>query len=162
MGNDKLPKVAFARKLRREMTEAERKLWYALRGHRFHGLQFRRQAPCGPFVADFLCHSARLVAEVGGATHSTDAELIRDRRRDIWFGENGFSVLRFTNQQVYAEFDGVLETIRLCVEERLPPPQPSPAAREREQLGALIESADREPPVSRGAGAGREPGKESP
>jgi very-short-patch-repair endonuclease len=131
MGNDKLPKIAFARKLRPEMTDAERKLWYALRGHRLHGLQFRRQAPCGPFVADFLCHAARLVVELDGATHSTDAELSRDRRRDRWFGENGFSVLRFTNQQVYAEFDGVLEMIRLHAEERIPPPQPSPALRER-------------------------------
>jgi very-short-patch-repair endonuclease len=132
MGNDKLPKIAFARKLRREMTDAERKLWYALRGHRFHGLQFRRQAPCGPFIADFLCHSARLIVELDGATHSTDAELHYDARRDRWFGENGFSVLRFTNRQVYAELEGVLETIRLRAEERFPPPQPSPALRERE------------------------------
>ncbi|MGJ0392376.1 MAG: DUF559 domain-containing protein [Methylocystis sp.] len=46
------------------MTEAERKLWRALRSHRFHGLQFRRQAPCGPYIADFLCHAAKLVVEV--------------------------------------------------------------------------------------------------
>jgi very-short-patch-repair endonuclease len=132
MGNKKLPKIAFARKLRREMTDAERKLWYALRGHRFHGLQFRRQAPCGPYIADFLCHAARLIVELDGATHSTDAELFHDARRDRWFGENGFSVLRFTNRQVYAELEGALETIRLRAEERFPPPQPSPAARERE------------------------------
>jgi very-short-patch-repair endonuclease len=128
----KLPKVDFARNLRREMSNAERKLWSSLRGHRFHGLQFRRQAPCGPYIADFLCHAAQLVIEVDGATHSTDAELARDSRRDTWFEANGFSVLRVTNAAVYAEFDGVLEMIRLRVEERLPPPQPSPASRERE------------------------------
>jgi very-short-patch-repair endonuclease len=127
-----ISKTAFARKLRREMTGAERKLWSALRAHRFHGLQFRRQAPCGPYVADFLCHAARLVIEVDGATHSTDAELRRDSRRDAWFANNGFSVLRLTNAEVYAGFEGVLETIRLRVDERLPPPQPSPASRERE------------------------------
>ncbi|MGJ0505380.1 MAG: endonuclease domain-containing protein [Methylocystis sp.] len=132
MADGKVPKVAFARKLRRDMSNAERKLWSALRGHRFHALQFRRQAPCGPFIADFLCHAARLVIEIDGATHSTDAELARDRRRDAWFEDNGFSVLRVTNAAVYAEFDGVLELIRLRVEERLPPPQPSPASRERE------------------------------
>jgi very-short-patch-repair endonuclease len=132
MADRKLPKVAFARKLRRDMSNAERKLWSALRGHRFHALQFRRQAPCGHFIADFLCHAARLVIEIDGATHSTDAELARDRRRDAWFEDNGFSVLRVTNAAVYAEFDGVLEMIRLRVEERLPPPQPSPASRERE------------------------------
>ncbi len=114
------------------MTEAERKLCYSLRGHRFHGLHFRRQAPCGPFIVDVLCHSAKLVVELDGATHSTDAELLRGGRRDRWIEENGFSVLRFTNGQVYAEFEGVLEMIRLCAEERLPPPQPSPAAREGE------------------------------
>jgi very-short-patch-repair endonuclease len=132
MGKDRLPKIAFARKLRQQMTDAERKLWYALRGHRFQGLQFRRQVPCGPYIADFLCHSTKLVVELDGATHSTDVELAADRRRDEWFARNGFSVLRFANRQVYAEFDGVLEMIRLRVEERFPPPQPSPAARERE------------------------------
>ncbi len=132
MTHGKLPKVAFARKLRRDMSNAERQLWSALRGHRFHGLQFRRQAPCGPYIADFLCHAARLVVEVDGATHSTRAEFARDNRHDAWFEDNGFSVLRVTNAAVYAEFDGVLETIRLRAEDRLPPPQPSPASRERE------------------------------
>jgi very-short-patch-repair endonuclease len=128
----KLPKIAFARKLRREMSEAERKLWYALRGHRFHGLQFRRQAPCGPYVADFLCHAAKLIVEVDGATHSTDAELKRDAARERWLAANGFSVLRVTNGQVYSELEGVLEMIRLRAEALTPPPQPSPASRERE------------------------------
>ncbi len=132
MTDGKLPKVAFARKLRHEMSNAEHKLWAALRGHRFHGLQFRRQAPCGPYVADVLCHAARLVIEVDGATHSTEAELARDSRRDAWFEDNGFSVLRVTNAEVYAEFEGVLEMIRLRAEEKLPPPCPSPASRERE------------------------------
>jgi very-short-patch-repair endonuclease len=109
------------------MSNAERKLWMALRGHRFHGLQFRRQAPCGPYIVDFLCHAAKLVIEVDGATHSTDFELVRDSRRDAWFEDNGFSVLRVTNAEVYAEFEGVLETIRLRAEARLPPPRPSPA-----------------------------------
>jgi very-short-patch-repair endonuclease len=103
-----------------------------LRGHRFRGLQFRRQAPCGPYIADFLCHAARLIIEVDGATHSTDAELKRDAIRDRWLAANGFSVLRVTNGQVYSEFEGVLEMIRLRAEASLPPPQPSPASRERE------------------------------
>jgi very-short-patch-repair endonuclease len=145
------------------MTEAERKLWRALRGHRFFDRHFRRQVPCGPYVADFLCHAARLVIEVDGATHSTGAEAWRDRRRDAWFETNGFSVLRFTNGQVYAEFDGVPETIRLRAEEILPPPQPSPAARERADR-RIHRYADRECPLSRGAGEGQGGGaaKESP
>jgi very-short-patch-repair endonuclease len=117
MRKPEISKTAFARKLRREMTGAERKLWSALRAHRFHGLQFRRQAPCGPYVADFLCHAARLVIEVDGATHSTDAELRHDSRRDAWFANNGFSVLRVTNAEVYAGLEGVLETILLRVDQ---------------------------------------------
>ncbi len=111
-----------ARNMRREMTAAERKLWAALRGHRLAGLQFRRQQPCGPYIADFLCHAARLVVEVDGATHSTDGELARDARRDAWFAGNGFVVLRVSNAQVYEEFEGVVELIRIRALERPPPP----------------------------------------
>ncbi|WP_442753268.1 endonuclease domain-containing protein [Methylocystis sp. JAN1] len=77
--------------------------------------------PCGPFVADFLCHAARLVIEVDGATHSTD-ELRRGSRRDAWFADDGFSVLRVTNAEVYAEFEGVLDTIRQRAPWRIYPP----------------------------------------
>jgi very-short-patch-repair endonuclease len=100
-----------ARKLRREMTDAERKLWYALRAHRLAGLPFRRQVPCGPYIADFLCHAARLVVEVDGATHSTHREIASDARRDAWFALNGFRIVRFTNAEVYASIDNVAETI---------------------------------------------------
>ncbi|BDV40051.1 hypothetical protein DSM21852_33040 [Methylocystis bryophila] len=61
-----------ARGLRHDLTDAERKLWYRLRAHRLAGHSFRRQAPCGPFIADFICATANLVIEVDGATHSTD------------------------------------------------------------------------------------------
>ncbi len=110
-----------ARAMRREMTNAERKVWAALRGHRLEGLQFRRQQPCGPYIADFLCYAARLVVEVDGATHSTPEELARDSRRDAWFADNGFEVLRVTNAEVYGEFQGVVETIRLRVMGRIAP-----------------------------------------
>lgn len=101
----------FARCLRRASSNAGRKLWRALRAHRLIGLQFRRQAPCGRYIADFLRHTARIVIEVDSATHSTDAELTRDRRRDTWFVENGWRLLRFGNKEIYANFDGVIETI---------------------------------------------------
>lgn len=100
-----------ARALRRELTDAERKLWFALRAHRLGGHSFRRQAPCGPFIADFLSAEARLVIEVDGATHSTGDEIAYDKRRDAWFAENGYRVLRLTNDDVYRHFDGVIETI---------------------------------------------------
>ena len=116
-----------ARNLRRELTNAERKLWGALRGHRLAGLQFRRQQPCGPHIADFLCHAARRVVEVDGATHSTASELARDARRDAWFVEHGFMVLRVSNAEVYGEFDGVLDTFWRVATERVAPGAPTPA-----------------------------------
>jgi len=101
-----------------------RELRMGLRAHRLDGLQFRRQEPCGPYIADFLCHAARLVVEVDGATHSTDAELARDARRDAWFADQGFAVLRASNDEVSHEFEGVMETIWMRASERL---APSPA-----------------------------------
>src|SRR5579862_1933897 len=83
-----------ARELRQRMTNAERKLWYALRDRRFARFKFRRQVPVGRFIADFVCFERRLVIEVDGGQH---ADSVRDRWRDRWFAANGFRVLRFWN-----------------------------------------------------------------
>jgi very-short-patch-repair endonuclease len=107
-----------ARHSRGEPTNAERKLWHALRAHRLAGLSFRRQSPCGPFIADFLCAEVRLIVEVDGATHSSDEEVACDKRRDAWFAANGYRVLRVTNEDVYRNLDGVCETILAWVERR--------------------------------------------
>jgi len=111
---EKMPeveKIAKARRLRREMTRAERLLWGALRAHRLAGLHIRRQAPCGPYFADFLCARARLVIEIDGATHSRDEELLRDSRRDAWFEAHGYRVLRLHNSDVYENLQGTVEMI---------------------------------------------------
>lgn len=97
-----------ARALRLNMTDAERKLWYALRDRRFAGFKFRRQVPVGPFIADFVCFEERLVIEVDGGQH---AESLRDQRRDRWFSTNGFRVLRFWNNEVLANLEGVMTVI---------------------------------------------------
>ncbi len=102
-------------------------MWRALRAHRLAGLQFRRQAPCGPYIADFLCHAARLAIEVDGATHSTEAEIAHDRRRDTWFATRGWRVLRFRNDEVYNNFDGVIETILAHLPETPSPTLPRSA-----------------------------------
>ena len=86
-----------ARELRLHMTNAERKLWYALRDRRFAGFKFRCQVPLGPFIADFVCFEERLVIEVDGGQH---AEFVQDRRRDRWFAANDFRVMRFWNNEV--------------------------------------------------------------
>lgn len=93
------------------MTRAESLLWRAMRGHRFSGLHIRRQAPCGPYIADFLCVKARLAIEVDGATHSRPDELARDAKRDAWFAANGYRMLRLQNSDIYENLDGAIETI---------------------------------------------------
>jgi very-short-patch-repair endonuclease len=97
-----------ARALRNRMTDAERKLWYALRDRRFVGFKFRRQAPIDRFIADFICFQARLVIEVDGGEHAGSS---RDQVRDRWFAENGFRVVRFWNNEVLLNLEGVLTVL---------------------------------------------------
>ncbi|WP_363348254.1 endonuclease domain-containing protein [Methylocystis echinoides] len=84
-----------ARELRRAQTPAEERLWNKLRGRRLGGFKFVRQAPIGPFFADFLCREQGLVVEIDGATHSTDEELQRDARRSAFIEALGYRILRF-------------------------------------------------------------------
>ncbi|MEM1038916.1 MAG: DUF559 domain-containing protein [Pseudomonadota bacterium] len=91
---------ARAKSLRSSATSAERKLWFVLRGLRLNGYRFRRQSPIGPYIADFACHQTKTVVEVDGATHSTVAETNHDARRTQFLEEQGFVVLRFTNEHV--------------------------------------------------------------
>jgi very-short-patch-repair endonuclease len=99
-----LPLTPVARKLRSDMTHAERKLWFALRDRRLGGIKFRRQVPIGPYVADFVCFDVRLVIEVDGGQH---AESAPDSTRDQWCAENGFRILRFWNNDVLQNAEGV-------------------------------------------------------
>ena len=78
------------------------------------------------FIVDFACHEARLVVEVDGATHSTDKEVARDAERDRRLRVDGWEVARFTNDEVFHNLEGVLETIRLKLLERKPRDIPSP------------------------------------
>jgi very-short-patch-repair endonuclease len=105
-GEDEL--VKRARGLRSRMTKAERKLWYALRDRRFAGFKSRRQVPVGPFITDFVCFEERLVVEVDGGQH---ADSPQDKRRDRWFAANEFRVLRFWNNEVLSNIEGVTTTL---------------------------------------------------
>jgi very-short-patch-repair endonuclease len=73
-----------ARDLRKNSTKAERIVWSILRAHRLNGASFRRQVPIGPYIADFVCHAARLIIEVDGGQHYEPAGLVRDQRRDAF------------------------------------------------------------------------------
>jgi very-short-patch-repair endonuclease len=97
------------------MTDAERKLWFALRDRRFANYKFRRQVPVGRFIADFLCHSARVIIEVDGGQHS---ESRSDKERDRWLAANGFVVLRFWNDEVLKKLKGVLTSILNTLHQR--------------------------------------------
>jgi very-short-patch-repair endonuclease len=97
------------------MTDAELKLWFALRDRRFANFKFRRQVPIGPFIADFACYDLRIVIEVDGGQH---AESRSDHRRDHWFARNDFLVLRFWNNDVLSNLDGVLTSLLDALEKR--------------------------------------------
>jgi very-short-patch-repair endonuclease len=107
---------SIARTLRQNLTDAERRLWSRLRGRQLDGCRFRRQAPLGPYVVDFVCFAARLVIEVDGGQHSSRAE--EDAERSSWLEANGFHVLRFWNNEVHGNLEGVLETIRRALQNR--------------------------------------------
>lgn len=114
-----------ARTLRRDMTGPERRLWAKLRAHRMLGVHFRRQAPLGKYVTDFLCLSAKLVIEIDGDQHGQPENMTKDRDRDLWLAGQGYRVLRFSNWQVMNEFETVLLTIEHIVSHHAPS-QPSP------------------------------------
>ncbi len=113
-----------AKTMRRRMTAAEFRLWHRLRAHGLRGLGFRRQAPLGPFIADFLCPAARLIVEVDGHQHGLDGEAAADRRRTAWLVSEGFAVLRFSNREVLAEVEAVCTAIADAALRRLPKPPP--------------------------------------
>src|SRR5207302_1132207 len=102
-----------ARELRRDMTNAERKLWLRLRRKRLDGHRFRRQVPLGPFIVDFACLAARLVIEVDGGQHAEQVE--RDTARNAWLESRGFRVLRFWNFQVLQETESVMAAIWMAL-----------------------------------------------
>jgi very-short-patch-repair endonuclease len=111
---------ANARALRRNSTDAERILWSELRGHRLQGIGFRRQAPIAHYIADFVCHAAKLVIELDGGQHFSNDGEIADVQRSAVIEARGFKVLRFSNHDVMTNRVGVLETITAAIAERVP------------------------------------------
>ncbi len=109
-----------ARALRKNSTDAERVLWSALRDHRLIGASFRRQAPVGNYIADFLCHTAKLVIELDGGQHFADGQEHADAARSAVIEAQGLRVVRFSNHEVMTNRTGVLETIAAAVAERAP------------------------------------------
>jgi very-short-patch-repair endonuclease len=123
-----------ARRLRRNATDAELRLWNGLRSRAIDGCKFVRQQPIGPYVVDFVCRERRLVIEVDGGQHN---ESDADRVRDQWLQDHNYRVLRFWNNDVLNNTNGVLETIVIALQEETPPHptafggRPLPASGER-------------------------------
>jgi very-short-patch-repair endonuclease len=112
--------LAKAQRLRRNLTDAERKLWSALRNRQINGAKFRRQQPIGPFVADFVCHDPRLIVEADGGQHSVARE---DASRTAFLESKGYRVLRFWNNDILSNLDGIAQVIATA----LSTPHPAPA-----------------------------------
>jgi len=110
-----------AKAFRSQQTDAEQRLWYFLRGHRFLGLKFKRQKPVGSYIVDFICHESNLIVELDGGQHAE--QLDYDAQRTAFLNAQGFRVLRFWNNEVLQQTEAVLEAIRQAALS----PNPSPA-----------------------------------
>jgi very-short-patch-repair endonuclease len=109
-----------AKQLRRAMTRAETLLWRHLKAHRLAALGFRRQSPMGNYIADFVAHSRKLIVEVDGESHDFEERIRHDGRRDEWFASRGYRVLRFTNEDVMKNLEGVVLAIDLAAAQVAP------------------------------------------
>jgi very-short-patch-repair endonuclease len=131
-------KRSAARELRRDMTEAEQRLWFHLRRRRLGGFRFRRQHPVGPFVVDFICIERRLIVEVDGSQHLESAA---DQVRDAWLQRRGFRLIRCWNHDVLERTEQVLAAILDALGEASPI-RPSGTFPRGTGEGSLVRSRD--------------------
>jgi very-short-patch-repair endonuclease len=117
-----------ARTLRTNSTRAEQIIWRVIRAHRLRSIGFRRQTPIGPYIIDFVSHSAKLAIEWDGGQLYEDTSEARDRRRDNFLRSKGFCVLRFSNHDVMTNLEGVWHVIAAAVDEAVAPSPPFPAS----------------------------------
>lgn len=103
--------LANAKRLRRESTPCEIKLWSHLRSRRFMGLKFRRQCPLGTYIVDFVCIEKKLIIELDGGQHNEDTQKEYDKRRTEFLNSLEFNVIRFWNNEVLMQFDVVMDQI---------------------------------------------------
>ena len=99
----------FARKLRVDQTDAEKKLWRSIRANQIFGAKFKRQVPVPPYIADFCCEAEKLIVEVDGSQHFDN--VADDEKRTKFLRRRGYEVVRFNNIEVLTNLDGVLEIL---------------------------------------------------
>ncbi len=131
--------IEHAKKNRKEPTEAENLIWQNVRNRKINDLKFRRQHPVGGFIPDFVCLEKNVIIEIDGSYHNTEEQQKFDLAREEWLKENGFTMIRFTNDEVINNVSAVLQKIREAV------PNPSP-------LESLKNEGSNSPLLWRGAG----------
>jgi very-short-patch-repair endonuclease len=118
--------ISNARNLRNHGTDVERFVWRHLRNSQIEGVKFRRQQPIENYIVDFVSFSPKVVIELDGSQHAENRRY--DEQRDACLRRNGFTVLRFRDNEVFENIEGVLEVIRqCCLKVTSPTPQPPPA-----------------------------------
>jgi len=117
MTNDRFSDTTYrrARHLRRDTTDAEKRIWRHLRRFDLDGSHFRRQVRIGPYIADFGCMAARLLIKVDGSQYGEDQKKLRDDVRTRWLEREGYRVHRFWNSDIIANMDAVMEAIYAAI-----------------------------------------------
>ena len=119
--DSQIPRVVFARSLRKQQTDVELLLWQKLRDRRLSGYKFRRQKPIGYYVVDFICVERKLIIEIDGGQHNTPEGKKYDHQRSQFLQKQGYNVIRFWDNEVNKEMDEVLNVINRAL--TLPSPR---------------------------------------
>ena len=101
-------KTILARNLRKNSTIQERRLWNLLKNRQFHNLKFKRQQPIGDYIVDFICKEAKVIIEIDGGQHNISKNIEYDKTRTDFLNSLGYKVIRFWNNEIYEDIDGVL------------------------------------------------------
>ena len=101
-----------ARELRKNQTSQEKKLWSMLRNHQFYGYEFRRQYPIGDYIVDFICREKKIIIELDGGQHNENKNIINDTKRTVFLNSLGYRVIRFWNNDIDNNIEGVFEVLK--------------------------------------------------
>ena len=108
--------LKYAKLMRTNMTKEETAMWNILRAKRFFGYKFKRQVLIGEYIVDFLCPEKKLIIEIDGGQHNVDENIIQDNIRSQYIQNNGYTILRFWNNEINENIDGVCERIKEILE----------------------------------------------
>ena len=101
-----------ARELRKNQTPQEKKMWNMLRNHQFYGYEFRRQYPIGEYIVDFICREKKIIIELDGGQHNESSNIINDNKRTEFLNSLGYRVIRFWNNDIDKNLEGVFEVMK--------------------------------------------------